>query len=330
MHGLDNNHKINLFIQIFLKIFDAKIKFIRTKYHPLLPNQTLMQPNKFKTISHLFLNHFDIKLEINDFLPPLKVNKIYQKDKRRSDKISMLFIESLHKIQSMLMTKKQYKLFSHHVASINNVFIRNDYDFMKYNLNNTSNVNNTSYGDYDMNGLHEIRHNNKYKQSINRTMNNKRLKRVHNFGIKSNSNSKQRSSNINYNYFKQESNNNRNLSNFSRYQSFPQPQKVRLVRHNIERRKISHLNMNMNMNMNRSNSPPSPPALSSSQTHHHIFNDLNINFNLNGSDINNSYHNENISKPIIIDVPGNDNKCKIMYRISFNPLRIEQYPIIHH
>ena len=223
-----------------------------------------MQPNKFKTISNLFLNHFDIKLEINEFLPPLKVNKIYQKDKRRSDKISLLFIKSLHKIQSMLLNQKppikQYKLFSQHTASINSIFIRNDYDFMKYNLNNKSNIKS-----------HEIGHNNKTKNDINP------------------------------HFIKQESN---KRSFDALYQRIPSPQKVKMV----------SCSPNMyHQCQNKSISPPSPCLTSSSQTY----------LNLNKCNFSLTHFNDNLSKPFVIDVPANNN-CKISYRISFNPIRIEQ------
>eukprot|EP01083_Nonionella_stella_P128783 390306_1 len=46
--NITSKEKITLFIEIFECILLEPVQFPRTKLQPLLPHQTLMQPNKFK------------------------------------------------------------------------------------------------------------------------------------------------------------------------------------------------------------------------------------------------------------------------------------------
>ena len=51
----NNNQRMCLFVNIFIGILNENIHFRRTKCQPLLPYQTLIQPNKFKTICNEFI-----------------------------------------------------------------------------------------------------------------------------------------------------------------------------------------------------------------------------------------------------------------------------------
>ena len=115
----DNKQKIELFISILISILESKIKFPRTKEQPLLPNQTLMQPNKFKTIFIQFLNHFNVQFDANN-VSPTRLNKVYKNDKQRSNKISKLFIDSLYQIKHKMETienNDKFILFTQDIAS---------------------------------------------------------------------------------------------------------------------------------------------------------------------------------------------------------------------
>ena len=115
MEMLSINKRIDLFISILISILISKIKFPRTKEQPLLPNQTLMQPNKFKTIFIQFLNHFNVQFDSNN-VSPTRLNKVYKNDKQRSNKISKLFVSSLQEIKNNLFNKQNLKLFTEQTA----------------------------------------------------------------------------------------------------------------------------------------------------------------------------------------------------------------------
>ena len=115
---MGTNKRTTVFITILISIFKDQIKFNRTKKQQLIPKTILMQPNKFKTFCVEFVNHFDIKWNKTDILP-LKINKIYQKDKDRSNKIHESFIKCLQDIQQLLIkSKKKYDLFSEKISYV--------------------------------------------------------------------------------------------------------------------------------------------------------------------------------------------------------------------
>lgn len=93
--------RIDAFISIVGHLLTAKIKFPRTKQQPLLPNQTLMQPNRFKTALIRFLGHFSVQLDAKS-VSPTRLNRVYKNDKQRSNKISKLFLDALYEIKSKI------------------------------------------------------------------------------------------------------------------------------------------------------------------------------------------------------------------------------------
>ena len=103
----DPSKKAHLFITILLKILHSKIKFVRTKQQPLLPNQSLMQPNKFKTTFIKFIENFNLKCNAEN-ISNLQTVQIYHKDKKRSLKILALFVKSLVEIEKMLLSPHNY------------------------------------------------------------------------------------------------------------------------------------------------------------------------------------------------------------------------------
>ena len=102
---MDNNKKMDLFISIFLLIIDGKITFQRTKAQPLMPYQTLIQPNNFRKKCKEFVSFYDIPWNHNS-ISPSKIHRKYQKDKLRSSKIFNSFINCLKSIQCKLKDKK--------------------------------------------------------------------------------------------------------------------------------------------------------------------------------------------------------------------------------
>eukprot|EP01084_Bolivina_argentea_P174660 302538_1 len=94
--------KINLYLNILIRILTAKIRFPRTKEQPLLPNQTLMQPNKFKSAFVQYLSHFDIHHKPTH-RDSLKCGK------KRSNAISKSFVNSLYEIKNKMMDQNHQR-----------------------------------------------------------------------------------------------------------------------------------------------------------------------------------------------------------------------------
>ena len=136
-----------LFIDILLIIFDCDIQFARTKSQPLIPYQSVIQPNSFKSQCKHFIEFYDIIWDQTDIIPS-KINRIYQKDKKRSKKIYDTFIESLKKLQILFLKNKSYPFYKiNSMNNINNNYINNDKcinikNETKYGLNNFENKEN--------------------------------------------------------------------------------------------------------------------------------------------------------------------------------------------
>ena len=107
---MNNNQRMLLFIDLFLSILNENIQFKKTKSQPLLPYQALIVSNKFKSTCIKLVNHFDVIWDQGD---PIKISSVYQKDKKRSQRIFDSFIDSLNCIREKLVSSKhQYKIFS--------------------------------------------------------------------------------------------------------------------------------------------------------------------------------------------------------------------------
>eukprot|EP01084_Bolivina_argentea_P290949 499947_1 len=100
-----DNIKMGIFITIFVNIFEETIRFKKTKSQPLLPYQTVIQPNRFKDECVKLMDHYQIKLDLTS-VNPLKVGKKYQKDAKRSQKISKSFKKAFVSIQQILKITK--------------------------------------------------------------------------------------------------------------------------------------------------------------------------------------------------------------------------------
>eukprot|EP01083_Nonionella_stella_P032947 90188_1 len=98
--------RMELFIALFLQIFGGKITFARTKAQPLMPYQTLIQPNKFRNKCKELVHFYDLEWNQNA-ISPSKVHRIYQKDKCRSHKIFDSFIKCLKAIQNKLSSPQE-------------------------------------------------------------------------------------------------------------------------------------------------------------------------------------------------------------------------------
>merc|ERR1719242_2699322 len=103
---IGNPQRIDVFVEILLNVLTAKIKFPRTKQQPLIPNQTLMQPNNFKRALENFLRYFDVELDPKD-ASPTRCNRAYKNDKQRSNKMAKRFLDALCQIQTNLRNQPQ-------------------------------------------------------------------------------------------------------------------------------------------------------------------------------------------------------------------------------
>ena len=128
-----------LFVDILLILFDCDIHFARTKSQPLIPYQSVIQPNSFKSQCKNFIEFYDIKWDQTEIIPS-KINRIYQKDKKRSKKIYDTFIESLKKLQKFFLNNSNPNKISfpfYQINSINNInnnYIHNNHYNNNYNL----------------------------------------------------------------------------------------------------------------------------------------------------------------------------------------------------
>eukprot|EP00485_Elphidium_margaritaceum_P017821 CAMPEP_0202726818 /NCGR_PEP_ID=MMETSP1385-20130828/184806_1 /ASSEMBLY_ACC=CAM_ASM_000861 /TAXON_ID=933848 /ORGANISM="Elphidium margaritaceum" /LENGTH=468 /DNA_ID=CAMNT_0049393047 /DNA_START=47 /DNA_END=1453 /DNA_ORIENTATION=- len=95
--------KMRLFTDLLLIIFAEDIHFARTKAQPLIPYQSVIQPNSFKSQCKHLLDAYGVSWDQTDIVPS-KINRIYQKDKTRSKKIYDTFIQSLRNLRSLLST----------------------------------------------------------------------------------------------------------------------------------------------------------------------------------------------------------------------------------
>eukprot|EP01084_Bolivina_argentea_P288715 495589_1 len=93
----NNNQKMIIFIELFTNILNETIQFKKTKCQPLIPYQTLMIQNRFKSYCRKFAQHYNIKWDLGNVLPT-KISNVYQKDKCRSKKTSDSFIKILNSI----------------------------------------------------------------------------------------------------------------------------------------------------------------------------------------------------------------------------------------
>ena len=98
-----NNERMCVFIDILVTIFESEIKFANTKSWPLLPYQTLMQRNLFKTECMEFIKHYNISWNSSKICPD-KVKHEYVRDKNRSQKIFESFIQCLLEIKQKLLS----------------------------------------------------------------------------------------------------------------------------------------------------------------------------------------------------------------------------------
>eukprot|EP01084_Bolivina_argentea_P154011 268493_1 len=130
--------KMCLFVETLLVIFDENINFARTKSQPLIPFQSLIQPNCFKSECKNFIQFYGIKWDQKHIIPA-KINRIYQKDKTRSKKIYDTFITSLNNLKQLFISKHLpsvnfYSLNKNLLSISNNISIKND-----QNINSNSN-----------------------------------------------------------------------------------------------------------------------------------------------------------------------------------------------
>lgn len=104
--------KLYFFNKILLSVLNSKISFISAKPMPLIPGQTLIQPNKFKSILIQYIKHFAIKINIDPF-------RIYHKEKISTETIITTFIDSLNDIAAKLIDSNQiqYSLFKEKIFS---------------------------------------------------------------------------------------------------------------------------------------------------------------------------------------------------------------------
>ena len=148
---MDSNQNIHLFVTILLRILDSKIKFVRTKQQPLLPNQSLMQPSKFKTTFIKFIETFKVKCDVNEILAKRNrsygyPNQDHKKDKHRSDRILKSVISSLHEIERILLDLRQNKASHSQYAQYPQypqypkIQSRSDVVLKSYNNNNNDNI----------------------------------------------------------------------------------------------------------------------------------------------------------------------------------------------
>ena len=147
-----------VFIEIFDEILTECIQFPMTKPQPLLPHQSLMQQNEFRSKCQDFIMHYNFewngvtKLHHND-----GNGSTYTNDKHRAKKVNDSLRECLLKCKNLLINaNKQYMLpmianiniktelrhsFNYKSNIIkNNNLINNNYNFMK-NENDAININ---------------------------------------------------------------------------------------------------------------------------------------------------------------------------------------------
>eukprot|EP01084_Bolivina_argentea_P114046 203134_1 len=137
LNNMSNDMKMNLFIEIVLNIFNENIQFPKTKCQPLIPYQTLIQPNKFRNVCKDLLKFYDITVDLTN-ITPIKIGKKYQKDCKRSKKIANSWINSFLLIKNKLNNNK-YGIYKP------SIIIDNDYKYIhripQIVINNKSNSN---------------------------------------------------------------------------------------------------------------------------------------------------------------------------------------------
>ena len=124
-----------------------------------MPYQTLIVSNTFKTICIKFINHYQIEWDQGD---PIKISSIYQKDKKRSQRVFEAFIDSLNNIRHKLSTSKyQYPLFMNNPNKYNN----KQNDVLMQNINDEPNINiKTPSHVHELSRVHVQFHNTQIKQ----------------------------------------------------------------------------------------------------------------------------------------------------------------------
>ena len=149
-----DNQRMAIFIEIFLNIFNETTSFKKTRSQPLLPNQTVIQPNKFREECRKFTSYYRSNVDLTD-ITPIKIGRQYQKDANRARKIAMSFINSFAAIKDKLLQdneKNQFKFYK--------VCIENEYDYttcsqqVPYIIRNTNTDNRDNYE-----GNHNIKNN---------------------------------------------------------------------------------------------------------------------------------------------------------------------------
>jgi len=102
--AVDHNRRMHLFVTILISILESKIKFHRTKKQPLLTQQTLMQPNKFKSTLLEFFAHFELDFD-TALVSFTHLNRKVKNDKQRSQKATDLYMEKLVAILGRMQQK---------------------------------------------------------------------------------------------------------------------------------------------------------------------------------------------------------------------------------
>ena len=123
--------RMKIFIEILINIFNSTIKFKKTKSQPLLPYQTVIQPNKFKDEIIGLIKYYGVEIDSNG-INPIKVGKIYQKDSQRSKKISDSYKNALLTIQQLLRNNDQHPFYE-----------ISPYIGIRYNIQQANNCNTT-------------------------------------------------------------------------------------------------------------------------------------------------------------------------------------------
>lgn len=104
--NVSDSIRMKIFIEILIDIFESTIKFKKTKSQPLLPYQTVIQPNKFKDEIIGLIKYYGVEIDSNG-INPIKVGKTYQKDSQRSRKISNSYKNALISVQQLLDNNDQ-------------------------------------------------------------------------------------------------------------------------------------------------------------------------------------------------------------------------------
>mmetsp|Transcript_53953 Transcript_53953/g.89382 ORF Transcript_53953/g.89382 Transcript_53953/m.89382 type:complete len:578 (+) Transcript_53953:25-1758(+) len=96
--SMSDAQRMIAFVTMLERILSATVQFPRTKLQPLLPHQSLMQPNKFKQACEQFVLYYQVQWSVS------AQTTHSSRDPDRAKKIHGAFCECLTKIREMLET----------------------------------------------------------------------------------------------------------------------------------------------------------------------------------------------------------------------------------